>query len=359
MTPTGYVQFDLRAWPDWDVTPGSGRMRFDTFELRRARPGIEGRWKRVRFEASIDPFDLDDVFIRDAYVEFRVSRAFRLRAGQFKVPGSAEYDRSAADIEFMERSALAQWVAPGRDIGASVLGTLPRRVSYEAGVFAGDANGRNSRSGLTSAGRIAWRGDRELTIGASASVGRVSATDAEPANGLEARSPAGYRFFDRVYVDGLRVRTGADVAWTPGRWQVRGEWLRATDQRIGQGLDLEDLPSVVGNGWSASISRVLGRRETAPRNRRREIELGFRAEGVSFDDTGIATPRDSVRLRATDVRRRTEQSLTTSLAWSPTRWSRWLVTSGVERFPEVRSAPNEGTEGPYWVAGLRFQIELP
>lgn len=355
---TGYVQLDAHAWPGWDTSPGTGRLRPERYELRRARPGVQGRFKQMAFELSVDPFDNDNIFVRDAYVETRLRRRLRLRIGQFKLPGGAEYARSAANLEFLERSALAQWVSPGRDIGAALLGRLPGNVAYEAGVFAGDANGRNSRSGLTGAGRLEWSGRRDVTIGSSLTVGKLSAVDADPANGLEARSPAGYRFFDRVYVDGMRVRTGADLAWTPGAWQLRAEWLRARDQRKGQGLDLEDLPSVVSVGWSASLTRQFGRGG----NRRggwRDWEVGVRAEGLSFDDAGASTGRDSVRLRATDIRRRGGQSATASLAWAPNRWTRWLATSGVERFPEARSAPNEGKSAPYWVAGLRLQFALP
>ena len=43
IAPRGYVQFDWRGYPDWPVTPGSGRLTFDTFEVRRARVGVDGR----------------------------------------------------------------------------------------------------------------------------------------------------------------------------------------------------------------------------------------------------------------------------------------------------------------------------
>lgn len=359
LEPTGYVQFDMRAYPDWGVTPGSGRLRFDSFELRRARPGVAGRWKRLSFEVTVDPFDLDDVVFRDVYVEARLRRRLRIRLGQFKLPGSAEYDRSAANADYLERSSLAQWAAPGRDVGAAIVGGLPGRLSYEAGLYAGDANGRVSRSGLTAAGRVQWAGRRDLDAGSWFSAGRVKANETDAANGLEGRTPAGYRFFDRVYVDGLRVRHGAHLTWTPESWRLHGEWQRTTEQRLEQGLDFEDLPSVLSSGWSASLTRQFGRRRVGARSRWQEYEIGVRGQGLSFDDSGPDTGRDSVRLRATDVRRRAAQSVGASFSWSPTRWSRWLVDGGLERFSEARSAPTAGEPGPYWVLGARFQLELP
>jgi len=95
IAPRGYVQFDWRGYPEWDVLPGTGRLNHDTLEMRRARVGVEGQLRRVSFEVTLDPQDADGVLLKDAYGQVRLSRAVRLRAGQFKLPGSREYGRSA------------------------------------------------------------------------------------------------------------------------------------------------------------------------------------------------------------------------------------------------------------------------
>ncbi len=177
----------------------------------------------MSFEFTVDPMDdLDDTLIKDAYIQIRITRALRLRGGQFKLPGSREYGTSARSLDFLERSAFAQSIAPGRDIGGLVYGQLGRRFAYEAGLFAGDANGRNSRSGITSAGRLVWNGPRDVELAGSFTEGRTAAVDTESANGLEGRSQSGYRFFERLYVDGRRTRVGGDAQWTPGLWQLSG-----------------------------------------------------------------------------------------------------------------------------------------
>jgi hypothetical protein len=359
IAPRGYVQFDWRGYPDWPVTPGSGRLIFDTFEVRRARVGVDGRLGSVSYELTVDPQDLDDTFVRDAYARWRFSRAFGLQAGQFKVPGGREYHESARTLDFMERPALAQRASAGRDLGAMALGDLGR-VEYQLGVFVGDGRGRGSRSKLTSAGSVVWQLMRDVEIGGSASIGRTEAVDELAANGIEGRTSSGYRFFDRVYVDGLRTRWSGDVEWSPGPWRVSAEGLRVLDSRDEQGLDFEDLPSVKTMGWSVSLVRQLGRRaQGQPRTRLREVDLGVRLEGLGFDDTGPDSGRDSTRLRATDIRARAARSLTMTASWQPTRWSRILLNGGVDTFSDGRSAPEAGKDGPYWTAGTRFQLELP
>ena len=137
------------------------------------------------------------------------------------------------------------------------------------------------------------------------------------------------------------------------------EGVVATDERREQGLDFEDLPSIVAKGWSAEVRRRLGRSRDGARTRAREIDLGVRFDWLSFDDSGSATGRDSVRLRATDVRARDAGTVTAGVSWRPTRWGRILGNASLERYGDARSAPEAGRTGSYVVLSTRFQIELP
>jgi hypothetical protein len=358
VAPRAYVQLDWRGYPDWPVTPGGGRLEFDTFEVRRARVGLEGRWRRLSFEVALDPEDADDdIVVKDAYGQLRLSRAFRVRVGQFKLPGGREYLTSARSIDFMERSALASSGEAGRDVGGMLTGEIGKRLEYQVGAFAGDGHGRASRAGLTTAGRLAWSPASDLEIGSSASLGRTSAHESEPANGLGGRAPSGYRFFDRLYVQGRRQRVEVDAAFTPRGWTLAAEALYATDQRLEQGLDFEDLPPVVVAGWSVAVTHRFWRRPGG--TSAREIDAGVRFDWLSFDDSGADTGRDSVRLRATDVRARSAGTLTAGLSWRPTRWSRMLANASWERYEDARSAPEPGKTSPYFTLGTRFQIEWP
>ena len=357
IAPRGYIQLDWRGFPEWPVTPGTGRLAYDTFEVRRARRRRCVR--RVSFELSIDPEDEDDGnLLKDAYGQMRFTRAIRLRVGQFKLPGGSEFQTSARSIDFMERSALSTSVTPGRDIGAMLTGEIGRKLDYQAGLFAGDGRGRGSRAGRTSAGRVEWRIVPDLEVAGTFSEGSTRAVEADAANGFTGRAPSGYRFFDRVYVEGQRIRVGADVEWSPRSWRFTAEMIRADDERQGQGLDLEDLPSIVATGWSASVVKQIGRRRGQARSRLREWDIGLRYDDLTFDDAGPATSSDSVRPRAGDVRPRAAETLSGSLSWSPVRWGRVLGNAGYERYSEPRTAPEPGRHS-YWTFGMRLQLEIP
>jgi hypothetical protein len=360
VAPRGYVQFDWRGYPDWPIAPGGGRIEHERFEVRRARVGVDGRFRRLSFEIAVDPQDLDDdTVLKDAYGQFRFSRALRLRVGQFKLPGGREYMTSARTSDFMERSALSSSAGAGRDVGGMLTGEIGRQFEYEVGVFAGDGLGRASRAGVTAAGRLTWTPVGDVEIGTSSSVGSTSADDSDPANGLGGRTPSGYQFFDRLYVQGRRQRFEMDARFTPRGWTIAAEALYANDQRLEQGLDFEDLPSVVGKGWSLAVTRQFGRRRGEARVRVREFDLGVRFDWLSFDDSAAATGRDSVRLRATDVRERSAGTLTAGVSWQPTRWGRILANATLERYGDARSAPQAGKSSPYMTLSTRFQIELP
>jgi hypothetical protein len=55
IAPRGYIQLDWRGFPDWTVAPGTGRLTYDTLEVRRARVGVDGRVRQVSFELTLDP----------------------------------------------------------------------------------------------------------------------------------------------------------------------------------------------------------------------------------------------------------------------------------------------------------------
>lgn len=358
ISPRGYLQLDWRGYPDWNRATGTGRLNRGTLDVRRARVGLDGRWRAVSFEFTADPGDYDGVWVKDLYAQIRFSRAVRLRAGQFKLPGSREYGVSGRSLELLERAALADAISGGRDLGAMVVGEVGSRLDYRGGVFAGDGNGRASRAGTTASGRVELALARSLELGGSVSVGRTRAADTEDPNGLVGRSSAGYRFFDQVYVDGRRSRAGVDLAWTRRPWRVTGEFMQARDERRAQGLDFEDLPSVVATGWSVAATREFGRQTGASWWRWRAIDVSGRIDYLGFDDSAPPTGRDSVRPRATDIRPRSVLASTAGVSWRPTAWSRVMVNAAWERYRERRSAPEPGRSG-FLALGTRLQVQLP
>lgn len=362
LSPRGYVQFELWAFPGWGVVAGQGRVSQDNLQVRRARLGLDGSWRRLTFELSIDPQDIDGAFVKDAYAQMRFSPQARLRVGQFKVPGSRDYDPSARNMDLIERTPITNTLAVGRDMGVRLDGRLAR-LSYDVGVFAGDGVNRDDRSGVMVAARTVVDLPHDLEVGASISRARTRATDSDSANGPAFESTSGYRFADGVYVQGARLRVGADMEWSPGRWRFVAEALRLHDQRLEQGLDYEDLPAAVGTGFSATVVRRLRRRQDRSGNMvvnavlRRPLDIAMRYDYIGFDDTDGASGADSVRPRATDIRARAAHGLTLGSTWSASTWMKILGNIGVEQFTEQRSAPVTGRRGTYLTLAARLQVE--
>ena len=79
----------------------------------------------------------------------------------------------------------------------------------------------------------------------------------EGLNSLRAETIPGDTFVDRVYVNGLRRRLGAELQWRPGPLSVQGEVIRVSEERRGQGIDNENLPDAVQRGWYLSGSWLI------------------------------------------------------------------------------------------------------
>jgi phosphate-selective porin len=118
----------------WDARdPGDDPSDFDTYELHRARVGIEGElFNRVQFAierelteretGDRDPTEQRKSAWKDVYVDANISDALQVRAGKFKVPFGLEQLTGIANLDFVYRSGSANYLAPGRDVGFAVHG---------------------------------------------------------------------------------------------------------------------------------------------------------------------------------------------------------------------------------------------
>jgi phosphate-selective porin len=139
---------------------------------------------------------------------------------------------------------------------------------------------------------------RTLLFGFALSAGRVP----EGLNGLRGRTVAEETFFERVYVNGPRRRFGWETQWRPGPTSVQGEVIMVSDERRGQGIDDEDLPRAVAQGWYLSgtwlVTGEAKRENIEPRRPFLKggpgaFELAARIEGIRFGSgskSGLALP---------------------------------------------------------------------
>jgi phosphate-selective porin OprO and OprP len=372
----GYVQGDLLSRRDFGVddedADNTPTLNETTASLGRLRIGLYGEWKRLSFEATVDPED-EGSELKDLYGELKVAKALRLRGGHFKVPVSAEFLTSASKIDFIERAMLATNIGPARDWGGMAFGEPARWLTYQVGVFKGDGRVLRTRSERTVAGRLVWSPVSNVDVGGSFSIADV---EAEPAGeGLDPRAkgflglaPSGFVFYDNHFVNGRRDRLGFEVRLTPGPVGIRGEWMYGREEREGQGSTGDDLPDQVSTGWTASATWLLtGEKKERTIKPRRTLsaggfgawEIGIRYEELNFDDDGPDSGFEGAGDRARNIRPAGDRSFVAGLSWWPERWARLMFNVVVERFEDPLLAPEPGRKGDYVTLLGRFQILIP
>ncbi|MBI4476462.1 MAG: hypothetical protein HY654_04770 [Acidobacteria bacterium] len=365
------MRASLRTKLQTDVGSSESTREEFAFDLAKRRIGVDvALFDRVSFE--LDREIGSRIPWRDVFADVRIGRPLQVQVGRFKVPFSAEQLTSIVDLPFIDRSMAAETLAPGRDTGIMIHGRAAGRwLDYQVGLFRqdGDTARRGDREGAgrTAAARFTTHaGVKHLKIGASATRGSVP----DGLNSLPGRTPAGFRFFEPVYVKGRRLRVGAEAAWHQERYQLDAEWLQLRDQRRGQGLADADLSDAVATGWYASgaWTAVRGKRRhartkqdsPAPSGRRRffdrgagDFEIAARVEEIAFGSAG----RGDLPFRQPRAEYLFENQVriaTVGLNWHINRWIKVLTNLNRESFsdPERRPDPNRDH---HWRWGLRLQ----
>jgi len=372
-------RLDFLAKFQWDARhPGDDPSDFDTYEIHRARIGIEGEiFRRVQFsvERELTEREADDLGTRkksawkDVYVDANVSDAVQVRAGKFKIPFGLEQLTGISNLDFVYRSLSANYLAPARDVGVAVHGRFfDRGLNYWAGVFRQDGeNARSSRidgADETVAVRVTGTPFRRVSALANTEVGgafTVSALDNESVlpNGLRGRSVMSqFVFYEPVFVQGQRRRYEVDGDWSAGPFGARAEYTHVLDSREGQGLADQDLADARARAWYVSGSWVLTgeekERPVEPKRRFGAIEAVARIERLWFDSAGGEEP--ALRNpRADAILRSGEKVLSFGLNWYITRWVKL-------QFQTMREKPEDPERSPlaagevFWSPVFRFQV---
>ena len=120
----------------------------DTALLRRVRPTIEGTvLGKYDFRFTPD-FGNGGSQVVDAYLDARLSPAFKIRAGKYKPFVGLERLQGGGDIKFVERSYVTNAILPNRDVGVSVYGDIfEDKLNYAFGLNNGVVDGGNNSSG--------------------------------------------------------------------------------------------------------------------------------------------------------------------------------------------------------------------
>jgi phosphate-selective porin OprO/OprP len=373
-------RLDFQAKFQWDARhPGDEPADFDTYEVHRARVGVDGElFRHIEFslereltEREAETTASSKSAWKDAWVEANYTSAAQVRVGKFKIPFGLEQLTGISNLDFVYRSLSASYLAPARDVGVMVHGRFfDRGLNYSAGVFRQD--GENARSASieggdeTAAVRITgtpFRKARALEhaeIGAAVAVSRLSDVSIRP-NGLRGRTVMShYVFYEPVFVGGLRRRFETDVDWSFGPVGARAEYTHVLDDRDQQGLANQDLTDARARSWYASGSWVMTgeakERPVKPRRKAGALEVVGRYERIRFDSAG--GPEPAVRNpRAALIFPSGESVLSLGINWYLNRWVKLQVQTMREQALDPERSPVTGGQA-FWSPVFRLQAGI-
>jgi phosphate-selective porin OprO/OprP len=355
-------------------------------DVARRRIGIEGEILNIfdyqverELTANRDPW-------RDVYLNYKQYAFAEVMAGKFKVPFSLDENTSSTNLDFVNRSRIATLLAPGRDVGVMVHGRFLTRgiLRYELGLF--DEDGSNAdrndtdfvHGDRTVAGRLLaqpFRSTKSVANDLAVGVSFTTSELPEGVSGLRGRTELDEWFYrPEVLVNGRRQRIGVEARWRPGPFSIKSEFIRLTDERLGESIEGTDLSPFLGQGWYVSGTwAVTGEKKAegldAPlrplfrgpffKGWVGAVELAARAERIRFGsvDSDISGVVPSTAPRAEIVLGNSDLAYTFGVNWYANRWIKVqlnLVRNTIG-FPDQGPNPEQSS---FWSRIVRFQFSM-
>ena len=189
----------------------------DSVTVRRVRFTLAAEiLKNLKAKIQIDA--VKTPILIDAQLDFIFSEFVALRFGQFYVPFGVESTTSASSLDMISQSLAVEKLAPGRDTGTqgrdigAILTGKYSVFNYNFGLFNGPgANKAETNDQKDFAGRLGITPFDFLSVGASYYRGKHSATTGGAAT--------------------RRDKSGIDVGLALGDVSLKGEYLRAVDDK--------------------------------------------------------------------------------------------------------------------------------
>jgi phosphate-selective porin OprO/OprP len=383
--PAPGVRLDFKARIESETRPTSPPASLDqrVLEWQDRRLGVEGSVsKRFTFEISRElgkDFEENDDLSeksawKDAYVSARLSKAFAVDAGRFKLPFGREELTGETNLDFAYRSLAARVLSPGRDVGIMAHGRLlNRRAEYQVGYFTRD--GENGRTSQTLGGRDAvaarlvlspFRGVADRLV-APLEIGvNVENSHLDNRLGIRGRTVLGDGiFFDRVYMNGLRRRVGVDAGWENGPFSLSGEYVAVSEERRAMGFDGADLPGIAARAWSVAGTWALtgerkhGRLEPTHdllRSGYGAIELAVRTEALGFD---MAAAPDALSGYPTaSLLANADHATTVGVNWYMNHYVKLEANVVMESIADPARSPSPATGGRFISTVLFLQFHF-
>ncbi len=375
------VDFRARYQGDWTIYDPEVKGTPELYNTERKRFAVEGTFLRhIEYEISRE-FAETDFPWKDVYGNLRYFRSFQVRGGRFRIPFSMDQLTGPTNLDFVERSRIADLLAPNRDTGVMLHGPVGERggVKYQFGYFFNDgdnaADRNNRRTGEnTWAGRVTgrpleflmadpWIFDN-LTVGAAYNTSQVD----EGLFSLRGRTVSAETFFPYFFVNGRRERFGTEFEWLPGPFSLKSEYISVREEREGQGLTGQNLPDLISRGFYVSGTWVptgqakaksLAKGRRVPFISRKAwgaIELATRYEYIRFGSDG-GTGRPSRSTRASNVLGNSNRAWTFGVNWYLNQWTKMQANFVHERLEDPFRSPIQGQRN-FWSYKFRLQLAL-
>ncbi len=273
LMPVGYLNTEYRFYKG-DGAPS------DTFQIRRARFGIQGNYGSQLDYAFL--FETASTLtIRDAYMDFKPWPWLKIMGGQYKLPFSMEVGTADTNVQFAERSinsvlypdAGGAFRAPGVDIHGDLAGG---KAQYWVGIFNGQGLlNLSTTNEVEVTGKVRfspWKSSsntwlKGLSFGGAAEHSRSKGLANELSfSGL--LTDGTYTFFPQFRINGGVTRYNGQFSLLRGPLGIRGEYTQLLQKRsnIGSfangGVGFNTLPGIVGKGTYLAVNYLLtGERE--------------------------------------------------------------------------------------------------
>jgi phosphate-selective porin OprO/OprP len=285
--------------------------------IRRARLDLQA--KLGRFSARFVPdFGGGKAVVQDAYVDAKLPAGLSLRAGKFTPPISAERLQSSNAYYFVE-TALSSNLAPTRDVGLQLSGTVGKLAAFSVGLFdgapdggavdgdAGDPKEFAARVFVKPFATLGIDLLANLGVGVSGSFGRTAGdpTKVTELSGYKTDGQATLFDFkkwkagasysqpsaaDTAWGSGRRARLGVQASWFGGPAGIVGEYL-VSQQDVALGAP-ETSARLTNRGWQAvALYNVTGEKGSD----------GVVTPGSPVDGGGWGALQVAVRVSRLDV----------------------------------------------------------
>ena len=201
-----------------------------------------------------------------------------------------------------------------------------------------------------------------LQVGAAAAKSRLDGS-----LGLRGRTALGDGiFFDRLFVNGTRRRTGLEAAWAVGPISFAGEYVAVRDERTGMGFDRGDLPAVRAQAWYVAGTWALtGETKHGRLEPRRPVvtdgygalEVAARVERLRFDEASYPGVPFGFPSGST-LQSNSDRIATLGINWYLNHYLKIQTNVVMESIDDRQRSPAPAAEGRFMSVVARFQFLL-